>query len=123
MIKLAFPLRRLPQLSRAEFQKYWFEVHGPLVRQHADALGIQRYVQLHTLEDPMNDALRASRGSSEPYDGIAELWWRSREELEAAIRSPAGQRASLLLLEDEKKFIDLPHSPLWIGQERLIHGR
>jgi hypothetical protein len=42
MIKLAFPLRRLPQLSRAEFQRYWFEVHSPLVRQHADAPAIQR---------------------------------------------------------------------------------
>ena len=123
MIKLAYPLRRLPRLSRAEFQKYWFEAHGPLVRQHADALGIQRYLQLHTLEDPLNDALRASRGAPEPYDGIAELWWRSREELEAAFRSPQGQKASALLLEDEKKFIDLPHSPLWVAQERLILGR
>jgi len=123
MIKLAYPLRRLPRLSRAQFQKYWFEVHGPLVRQHADALGIQRYLQLHTLEDPLNDALRASRGAPEPYDGIAELWWRSREELEAAFRSPQGQKASALLLEDEKKFIDLPHSPLWVAQERLILGR
>jgi hypothetical protein len=43
MIKLAFPLRRLPHPSRAEFQRYGFEVHGPLVRQHADALAIQRY--------------------------------------------------------------------------------
>jgi uncharacterized protein (TIGR02118 family) len=123
MMKLVFPLRRLPRLSRAEFQKYWFEVHGPLVRAQADALGIQRYVQLHTLEDSLNDALRASRGGPEPYDGIAELWWRSREELEAAIRSPAGQKAALLLLEDERNFIDLPRSPLWIGQERLILGR
>jgi len=122
MIRLAYPLRRLPRLSRAEFQKYWFEVHGPLVRQHADALGIQRYLQLHTLEDPLNDALRASRGAPEPYDGIAELWWRSREELEAAFRSPQGLKASALLLEDEKKFIDLPHSPLWVAQERLILG-
>jgi len=48
MTKLAFPLRRLPQLSRAEFQSYWFEVHGPLVRQHADAVAIQRHIQLHS---------------------------------------------------------------------------
>jgi uncharacterized protein (TIGR02118 family) len=123
MIKLAYPLRRLTRLSQAEFQKYWFEVHGPLVRQHADALAILRYVQLHTLEDPLNDALRASRGAPEPYDGIAELWWRSREELEAAFRSPQGQKASALLLEDERKFIDLPRSPLWVAQERLILGR
>ncbi len=93
------------------------------MRQHAEALGIERYVQLHTLEDPLNDALRASRGGPEPYDGIAELWWRSREALEAAFRSPAGQKAALLLLEDEKRFIDLPRSPLWVGEERVVLGR
>ncbi|HYB12126.1 MAG TPA: EthD domain-containing protein [Myxococcota bacterium] len=123
MIKLAFPVRRLPRLSRADFQKYWFEVHGPLVRQHAEALGIERYVQLHTVDDPFNDALRAARGGPEPYDGIAELWWKSREELEAAVRSPAGQRAALLLLEDEKNFVDHSSSPLWIAEERPIFQR
>jgi uncharacterized protein (TIGR02118 family) len=123
MIKLVFSLRRLPHLSRAEFQKYWLEVHGPLVRQQADALGIERYVQLHTLDDPLNEALRASRGGPEPYDGVAELWWSSREELDARVRSPAGQRAALLLLEDERKFVDLSHSPLWIAHEELILQR
>src|SRR5262249_12358508 len=50
MIKLVFCLRRLPHLSRAEFQRYWGETHGPLVRRRAEALGIRRYVQLHTLD-------------------------------------------------------------------------
>jgi len=120
MIKLAFPLRRLPRLSRAEFQKYWFENHGPLVRKHAAVLRIQRYVQLHTLDDALNDALRAGRGGPEPYDGIAELWWKSREDLEAAFTTPEGQKAAATLLEDEKKFIDLPRSPLWVARERPI---
>ena len=49
MIKLSFCLRRLSPLSREEFQRYWFDTHGPLVRKHAEALRIQRYVQTHTL--------------------------------------------------------------------------
>ena len=120
MIKLAFPLRRLPHLSRAEFQKYWHEVHGPLVREHRRALRIRRYVQLHTLDDGLNDALRASRGGPEAYDGIAELWWESREDLEAAMASPEGAKAAAILLEDERRFIDLPRSPLWIARERPV---
>jgi hypothetical protein len=32
MVKLVFCARRLPHLSRAEFQRYWFENHGPLVK-------------------------------------------------------------------------------------------
>ena len=122
MVKLVFCLRRLPQLSRADFQRYWREKHGPLVRRHAAALRIRRYVQLHTREDALNDVLRASRGGPEPYDGIAELWWDSREDLQAATASPEGQRASLELLEDERRFIDLGRSPLWIAEEHPVVG-
>lgn len=71
MIKLTFCLRRLPQLSREEFQRYWLDTHAPLVRSFADALRIRGYVQLHTTTTALNDALRASRGGPEEYDGVA----------------------------------------------------
>ncbi|TMA35001.1 MAG: EthD family reductase [Deltaproteobacteria bacterium] len=122
MVKLVFCLRRLPQLSRATFQRYWREQHGPLVQRHAVTLRIQRYVQLHTWEDAFNEVLRASRGGPEPYDGIAELWWQSREDLQAATALPEGRRASLELLEDERRFIDLAQSPLWIAEELPLVG-
>ena len=78
MIKLVFCLRRRPDLSRREFQRYWRQTHGQLVRERASALGIRRYVLVHTLDGPLNEALRASRGSAEePFDGLAELWWDS----------------------------------------------
>jgi len=120
MLKLVFPLRRLPTLSREQFQKYWYETHGPLVRQHAQALRIRHYVQLHTLDDPINAALRESRGAQEPYDGVAELWWESRDDLEAALGTPEAQEAARALLEDEERFIDLARSALWLGTERPI---
>ena len=118
MLKLTFCLRRLPQMTRQEFQRYWLESHGPLVRKHAAALNIRRYVQLHTLEAPLNDAIRASRGSPEAYDGVAELWFDSRESLAQGAASEAGR----LLLEDEKRFIDLQRSPLFFGDEKNLVG-
>ena len=117
MVKLVFCLHRLPALSREEFQRYWRERHGPLVRRHAATLRIQRYVQLHSSDDPLNDVLRASRGAPEAYDGVAELWWATRADLEMATASPEGRHASLELLEDERRFIDLARSPLWIAEE------
>jgi len=117
MVKLVFCLHRLPALSRADFQRYWRERHGPLVRRHAATLRVRRYVQLHSCDDPLNDVLRASRGAPESYDGIAELWWESRDELAAATASPEGRQAGLELLEDERRFIDLGRSPLWIAEE------
>ena len=77
MIKLSFCLRRLPHLTREEFQRYWRETHAPLVRRHAAALRIHRYVQTHALLGEAADSLRASRGGPPGYDGVAELWWES----------------------------------------------
>ena len=62
MIRLTFLLRRKPDLSAAEFYRYWLEEHGPLVASHAKRLNALRYVQVHTGHDAMNAALRAGRG-------------------------------------------------------------
>ena len=123
MIKLTFCLHRLPRLSREAFQSYWRERHAPLVARHAKVLRIRRYVQTHALTVPFNDAIRASREAPEMYDGVAELWWDSLEELMASGQSEEARAAGLELLEDERKFIDLARSPLWLGEERTILGR
>jgi len=122
MIKLVYCLRRQAHLSHEQFQRYWWETHGPLVREHAAALAIRRYVQVHTLDGPINDALRAGRGTGEPFDGVAELWWESAQDLAAASASPAGQRAVAALLEDERRFIDFARSVVWVGEERVVIG-
>ena len=123
MIKLSFCLRRLPHLSREEFQRYWFDTHAPLVRKHADALRIRRYVQTHTLLGDAADSLRATRGGPPGYDGVAELWWDSEEDIAAALTAPGGSEAGRILLEDERKFIDLANSPLFWAREREIIAR
>jgi uncharacterized protein (TIGR02118 family) len=123
MVKLVFTLRRRADMTREEFQRYWRDEHAPLVRRHAETLGIRRYVQVHARDTELDDALAASRGS-EPgaYDGVAELWWDSLEDLFAAYASEAGQAAGAELLEDERRFIDLPRSPLWLGEEHVVVG-
>lgn len=120
MLKLTFCLHRLPGLSREEFQRYWRETHGPLVRRHAAVLGVLRYVQVHAGHDDFGATLRASRGAPEPYDGVAELWWHDRAAFEVALATPEAQRAGAELLADEKRFIDLARSPLWIGEEHEV---
>lgn len=119
MIKLTFVLRRLPSLSRDEFQRYWFETHAPLVASVKDVLRIRRYVQLHSLPADVSATLREARQGPEGYDGVAQLWWESFEDAARADREAAAE-AGRLLLEDERKFIDLPNSPLWWGEEKVI---
>jgi uncharacterized protein (TIGR02118 family) len=121
VIKLVFSLRRRPEMGREEFQAYWRDQHAPLVSRHADALRIRRYVQTHARTSELAAAQSAARGSDpDVYDGQAELWWDSLDDLIAAVSTPAGQQAAVALLEDERRFIDLERSPLWIGEERVI---
>ena len=119
MIKLTFCLHRLPGMSREAFQAYWFDNHAPLVARHSKVLRIRRYVQMHSATHAFNDVIRASRGAPEMYDGVAELWWDSMDDLTAP-PTPESQAAGLALLEDERKFIDLSRSPLFIGEEKVI---
>ncbi len=121
MIKLTFCLRRLPHLSREGFQAYWFEQHAPLVAKHREVLRIRRYVQMHAGSEAMNAGIAASRGAPQMFDGVAELWWDSFDDI-VANPNPGAAAAGLELLEDERKFIDLARSPLWFGEEKAIIG-
>jgi uncharacterized protein (TIGR02118 family) len=120
MLKLSFCLRRLPNLSREAFQKYWFETHAPLVKKHSAALRIQRYVQTHSLIGDASDTLQRTRGGPPGYDGVAELWWKSEQDVAEALATAAGAEAAQILLDDERKFIDLSQSPLFWAREREI---
>ena len=118
MIKMIFSLKRLPHFSREEFQRYWREQHAPLVKRHAASLGVRRYVQSHTVNEPRLAMVSEVRGSAGlDFDGVAELWWDSLDSLLAAVSTEAAQVASRELLEDEARFIDLANSPVFFSEE------
>jgi uncharacterized protein (TIGR02118 family) len=120
MIKLTFVLTRRPELTREAFQAYWLDHHAPLVKRFQAVLRIRRYVQLHSLPLDVSEGIRASRGGPEGYDGVAQLWWDSFDDLAANAGDPEAVAAGRALLDDEKPFIDLPRSPLWWGEEKVI---
>ena len=120
MIKLVFCCRRKEGMTRETFQERWLEVHGPLVRRLREQLPMmKRYVQSHTLPDEANAGLRASRGTMEPYDGIAEIWF---ESLEAMVTLGGNEVlvASQKLLEDEAEFVDFSRSSVFLTEEKEI---
>jgi uncharacterized protein (TIGR02118 family) len=123
MIKLVFVIRRREGMTREEFQHYWREEHAQLVKRHARVLRVRRYVQTHARDTELDDALSGLRGS-EPrqYDGVAELWWDSIDDLVQAATSEEGETAQQALLEDERRFIDVANSPIWLGEEIAVIG-
>ena len=123
MIKITFCLTRKSGMTRDAFQDYWLNKHALLVKSVREALHIARYVQLHNGDFAMTDAARAARaGSLEAapaiYDGVAQLWWNSLDDL--MTDTPEARAAGIALLQDEAKFIDFAKSPLWFGEEKVI---
>ena len=117
MIKFVMCLTRRPDMTREEFRDYWINRHGPFFMENADAMGAKRYVQSHTLDTPLNEGLRTSRGMQPEYDGVAEVWFESEAALLAGMSSPEGQRLGAALLEDEENFIDHSKSSSFIVEE------
>jgi uncharacterized protein (TIGR02118 family) len=121
VLKIIFCLRRKSGLSIEEFQRYWREDHAELVRRHAATLRIRRYIQSHTFHDPrIADGLAARGSEIEPYDGVAELWWDSIDDLIEVASTNEGRMASRAFLEDERTFIDLTNSPIFYADENIV---
>jgi uncharacterized protein (TIGR02118 family) len=80
-----------PDLDRAEFDRYWAQVHGPLA---ATIPTIRRYVQAH-----LSPGARETRAA--PYDGLAITWFDDV----AAMRAGAATEAYVKTRADEANFL------------------
>lgn len=82
-VKLIALLKAKPGMSKEEFKKRWVDEHCPLTLKFKNLKGyrvniaIDEYQELEEL----------------PYDGTAELWWDSLEELKEDFATPEGEAA------------------------------
>ncbi len=83
-------VHRRPGLSAEAFDHHWTDVHAPLVRLMP---GLTGYVLARTVETVPPLA---------PMDGVAALWFASREAADRAASTPEGRRAG----EDNENFLD-----------------
>jgi hypothetical protein len=85
------------------------------------ALRIRRYVQGHTLDDDADgEMMRQMYGTeAEGYDGVAEFWWKSRQDL-AALAGPEAGESFGFFAQDIEEFTDVSKSPLFVAKEHVI---
>ena len=110
-------LTRHPDMTRERFQDYWLNEHGPFFKRRAADMRAVKYVQSHTIDSALNEGFRQSRGMLPEYDGVAEVWFESEEDLVEAMSSPEGQELGAALLEDEGNFVDHAASCAFIVRE------
>lgn len=79
MTKMVVVLHKKDGMSREDFRAYWRDVHGPI---GARMPGVRKYVQNHVVAD------------GAPFDGIAEMWFDSPADMQAAFSSEAALEAA-----------------------------
>jgi uncharacterized protein (TIGR02118 family) len=120
MIKFVMIITRHPDMTREQFQDYWINSHGPFFMKNAGDMRAKKNVQSHTVDTPLNEGLRNSRSMMPEYDGVAEVWFESEDDLIEGMSSPEGQKLSVALLEDESNFIDHSKSSAFIVREHEL---
>lgn len=92
MYKLLSIITKPGAMSLQNFLAYWQNEHAALAKQLP---GLRHYVQ--------NTVVKKERASAQAIqaDGFVELWFDSKEAMEAAFASDIGRQ----LIQDEKHFI------------------
>jgi len=121
MIKLIQCIRSRTATPQAEFQQQW-QAYGKQLSALATELGAVRIVLNTTLSIEVNRRLLEERGSLEPFDGVAEIWWdRGADLLEKADEREMSSRIAQLRKLQES-FVDVERSSFFFTLETVIHG-
>jgi uncharacterized protein (TIGR02118 family) len=83
MYKVAWIARFPKGKDRAEADRYWAEVHGPMF---AKVPRVKRYVQSH-VTGPLPRVTGVTEEQTH-FDGYSCAWWDDREAFQASMRTP-----------------------------------
>jgi len=83
MVKYIICAARKAGMTHEEFSAYWRNHHGSVVKSVPEfTRHVRKYVQCHLVGNTV------PLGAVGAYDGVAELWFDSVEELETAFNEP-----------------------------------
>jgi len=106
MVKGIFTVKRLPEMTLADFRRYWREVHAPLALKIP---GLRRYVRCEVIDE--------AYAIAEPrWDGAAQLWFDDPDAMRRAFESEIHQRESH---PDGAKFIS-QSAVVWVHEHPVL---
>lgn len=114
MVKLIIMCKRKTGLSREEFISHWKNVHASLAREDACFWSrVRGYTQNYCLPAEGVPA-------NETWDGVVELWFDSKAEMNAAF---SGEDTVRVLMADVDNFVDSGTSISVLAEENVILPR
>jgi len=95
-VKLISLLKAKPGISKEEFKRHWLKDHAPLTLKFKNLKGYRINIAIDEYQELEGEL---------PYDGTAELWWDSIDEMKEDFNLPAAEDA----LTDAKTFMVHTH--------------
>lgn len=119
LVKLSIFIRRRQGMSLEAFHKYWSEEH-PKAVMSIDCVKntVVKYVQYHA-DDAKMKALAAVTNTM-PWDGAAEFWAHSLEDIVAIFSDPDYLN---IVVPDEERFFDKASAQTFVGYEEVKYER
>jgi uncharacterized protein (TIGR02118 family) len=93
-VKLIALLKARPGMTREEFASRWVDEHAPFTLRFPNLRGYRINIPLDEYQDVEGEL---------PYDGTAELWWDSLEEMKADYATSEAEAA----VADAKAFTSM----------------
>lgn len=122
MIKFIQCIRKKPELSIQEFRQFW-TTYQARATELAEAMNAKGLTFCTTLNVEENLQVILSRGTSEPYDGVAQfLIANAPRTIEALSREP-GKSLMADLQKLQTEFIDLENSAFFFAAEDVAIRR
>ncbi len=118
LIRGAYFPESLPGIGLAELQRHWIAVHGGLTHDLSEYSPNIRYFQVHRVDHPITDDMRAARGMPDNprYFGHAEIWSNLAEQ-EKAAKNPRRQELFPLFVADIEAFCQMDRGYFVLGKE------
>jgi len=116
MVKLVQCVRRRADVSVAEFREKWRE-YGELIKAGSVSLGGVRCTLSTALAVKENLLFSLRRGTQEPFDGIAEIWFENAPAALAALQRPEWSEGLARFQAFQESFADMERSSFFFAIE------
>ncbi len=122
MIKLIQCVHRKPEISLQEFRRRW-EDYGQVIMKATAEVHAVRCTLSTTLVIKENLQIVLNRGTAQPFDGVAEIWFEDAPRVVDLIQQPEFQAQIRAFQSFQESFIDLESSAFFLAAEDAVFER
>lgn len=116
-MKILCFLKKRPDLTRAEFKKYYEERHAPLIEKLLPFYQEYRRNFIADVQDYQTGHVRNNVEETPPFDVMTELTFESREMYEKLVGALSDPSIGDVIAEDETHLFDRESMKIYIVEE------